>query len=74
MKKTSAALDARYHHGVATFARFARWPVVGALIGLGVLATARLIGQKKAASEGPQEQVASLRQKLSINGWGEKRR
>ncbi len=74
MKKTDTAL---------TITKIVKWPLIGALIGGGVLAVTRLVGPSIAdtlgerAGEGlargltaeARDKIAELRQKF-ISGWG----
>jgi hypothetical protein len=83
VKADTSALEARYLRRAATVVKIAKWPAIGALIGGGALLIGRLIGPSVAnqlgasAGEGfargvmeAQEEVASIKRRLNISGWG----
>jgi hypothetical protein len=80
--KTSE-IETRYRQRAAALVKLAKWPAIGALIGGGALLVGYLVGPSVAdqlgASAGggfargvmeAQEEVAALRRKFSIGGWG----
>lgn len=82
-----SALEARYRQRASTVLTYAKWPLVGALIGGGALLIARMAGPSLVkqlganAGEGfaqgvadAQERIAQVRRSLSIGGWGTYRR
>lgn len=71
------------HRHAVTFAKIAKWPAIGALIGGGALFVGSLIGPAIAeqlgarAGEGfargvaeTQERIAAVQRSLMISGWG----
>lgn len=87
MRRTATSgIEARYRQRAAALRKVAKWPAIGALIGVGVLVVGRLVGPAVAeqlgarAGEGfargvasAQQEIAALDRRLNISGWGKYR-
>jgi hypothetical protein len=78
-----SAIDARYRQRLVSVGKWGKWAAIGALVAGGAIAVGRLFGPSVAdeigsrAGEGfargvaeAQDQIAMVRRKLSISGWG----
>lgn len=78
-----AAIEDRYRRRLGTLRKIGKWPLIGALIGVGALFVGRFVGPGVADEIGAragagfargmataQSEIAALRRQLSIGGWG----
>jgi hypothetical protein len=76
-------IDARYRRRLAAVGTWGKWAAIGGLVAGGAIAVGRWFGPSVAdeigsrAGEGfargvaeTQDQIAAVRRKLSISGWG----